>query len=199
VFSHTAFSIWIWIAVTWVIGSAIVIVIIPLIEGKVGITQVLKMISLTFLVKLRPNPNPESKYDILDYTEKQNQRYFENTKRILVPIEGSLQSLKTLNGAVSLFNDAARTRIFALNVTEWTDEDESLDGEMTSKIEEEGRRMLRSVAISTKKETFERIVKVGDPSSKIVELAKILEIELIMMGSTGIGNSDQDLGHVTRC
>jgi SSS family transporter len=199
VFFHTAFSIWIWIAVTWVIGSAIVIVIKPLIEGKVGITQVLKMISLTFLVKLRPNPNPESKYDILDYTEKQNQRYFENTKRILVPIDGSLQSLKALNGAVSLFNDAARTRIFALNVIEWTDEeDEFLDGEMTSKIEEEGRRMLRSVVISTKKETFERIVKVGDPSSKIVELAEKLEIELIMMGSTGIGNSDQDLGHVTR-
>jgi nucleotide-binding universal stress UspA family protein len=69
---------------------------------------------------------------------------------------------------------------------------------MTSKIEEEGRSMLRSVVISTKKETFERIVKVGDPSSKIVELAEKLDIELIMMGSTGIGNSDQDLGHVTR-
>jgi urea-proton symporter len=49
-----------------------------------------------------------------------------------------------------------------------------------------------------KKETFERIVKVGDPSSKIVELAKKLDIELIMIGSTGIGNSDCDLGYVTR-
>jgi urea-proton symporter len=99
VFSHTAFSIWISIAVTWVIGSAIVIVIKPLIEGKVGITQVLKMICLAFLVKLRPNPSSESS---LDYTVKQNQSYFENTKRILVPIDGSLQSLKALNGAVSL-------------------------------------------------------------------------------------------------
>jgi hypothetical protein len=57
---------------------------------------------------------------------------------------------------------------------------------MTSKIEDEGRRMLRSVDISTKKETFERIVKVSDPSSKFVELAEKL------------GSSDQDLGHVTR-
>jgi hypothetical protein len=80
------------------------------------------MIYHTFLVKPRTNPSTESTYDILDYTEKQNQLYFENVKRILVPVGGSLQSLKALNGAVSLFNDAARTRIFALNVIEWTDD-----------------------------------------------------------------------------
>jgi hypothetical protein len=80
------------------------------------------MIYHTFLVKPRTNPSTESTYDILDYTEKQNQLYFENDKRILVPVDGSLQSLKALNGAVSFFNDAARTRIFALNVIEWTDD-----------------------------------------------------------------------------
>jgi len=80
------------------------------------------MIYHTFLVKPRPNPSTESTYDILDYTEKQNQLHLENVKRILVPVDGSLQSLKALNGAVSLFNDAARTRIFALNVIEWTDD-----------------------------------------------------------------------------
>jgi urea-proton symporter len=70
------------------------------------------------------------------------------------------------------------TRIFILGAIEWTDdEDESLDGEMTSKIEEEGLRMLSVV---------ERIVKIGHPSSKIVELAEKLNIELIMMGSLGI-------------
>jgi hypothetical protein len=31
-----------------------------------------------------------------------------------------------------------------------------------------------------------------------VELAEKLDIELIMLGSTGIGGSDQDLGHVTK-
>jgi nucleotide-binding universal stress UspA family protein len=67
---------------------------------------------------------------------------------------------------------------------------------MTSKIEE-GLRML-SVVISTKKGIFERIVKIGDPSSNIVELAKKLDIELITMGSTWIGGSNHDLGHVTR-
>ena len=178
VFSRAAFSIWIWVAVTWVIGSAIVIVIKPLIEGKVSITRVLRMISLTFVVNLRASSNRHSTYNTLDYTQKQDKSYFENAKRILVPIDGSLQSLKALNDAVGLFNDAAKTRIFALNVIEWTnDEEESLDGEMTSKIEEEGRRMLRSVVISPNKETFGRVVKIGDPSSKIVELTEKLDIE----------------------
>lgn len=69
---------------------------------------------------------------------------------------------------------------------------------MTSKIEEEGRRMLISVVVSTKKEIIERIVKAGNPSSKIVELVKKLDVELIMRGSTGIDNSDQELVYVAR-
>jgi nucleotide-binding universal stress UspA family protein len=69
---------------------------------------------------------------------------------------------------------------------------------MKSKNEDEGRRMPRSDDISTKKETFERIVKIGDPSSKIVDLAEKQDIELIIMRSTGVGGSDRNLGHVTR-
>ena len=38
----------------------------------------------------------------------------------------------------------------------------------------------------------------GDPSSKIVELAEKLDVDLIMMGRTGIGNSNDDIGHVVR-
>ena len=61
------------------------------------------------------------------------------------------------------------TKIFVLKVIEWTDErDESGDSRMTSKIEEEGRRMLRS---SSRECALERIVKVGDPPSKMRELA----------------------------
>ena len=68
-----------------------------------------------------------------------------------------------------------KTRILILEVIEWTgDEEESLNGEMTSKVEE-GLRILCAV-ISTKKGIFERFVKVGDPSSKIVDLAEKLDI-----------------------
>ena len=98
---------------------------------------------------------------------------------------------------LSLFKDAEKTRIFILEVIEWTDDkEEFLNGEMTSKVDE-GLRMLSAV-IYTKKGSFQRIVKIYDPSSKIVDLAKKLEIDLITMGSTWIGGSNRDLGHVTR-
>lgn len=183
----------------WVIGSAIVIVIKPLIEGKVGIIQVVKMICLSLILRIRSHPRQKATHGSSIFREKQSQNYFENSKRILVPVDGSIHSLKALNGAAGLFDDVFQTKIFALNVIEWTDEEEeSLDNEMTSRLEEEGRRMLRSVVISTEKGTFERIVKVGDPSSKIVELAEKLDVDLIMMGRTGIGNSNEDIGHVAR-
>jgi urea-proton symporter len=57
--------------------------------------------------------------------------------------------------------------------------------------------MLRSVVFSSRECALERIVKVGDPPSKIAELAEKLDVDLIMMGRTGIGNSQVEVGHVT--
>jgi hypothetical protein len=68
--SSTTFSIWMWVP-SWVIGSAIVVVIKHLIEGK--ITKVLSMISTTVIAKLRTNPKPGSTYDIHNHTKKQDQ------------------------------------------------------------------------------------------------------------------------------
>lgn len=67
---------------------------------------------------------------------------------------------------------------------------------MTSKIEEEGRRMLRSVVIPT--DIIKRMEKVGDPSSKIVELAEKLDVDLFRREERGIGNSNDDIGRVAR-
>lgn len=100
--------------------------------------------------------------------------------------------MKALNGAAGLFDNEFQIKIFALNVIEWTDEEEeSLDSQMTSRIEE-GRRMLRSVVIATESDIFERIVKVGDPSSKIVESAEKLDVDLIMMGQTTILDTSRE-------
>jgi nucleotide-binding universal stress UspA family protein len=67
------------------------------------------------------------------FREKQSQNYFENSKRILVPVDGSRHLLKALNCAAGLFDNEFQTKIFALNVIEWTDEEEeSLDSQMTS-------------------------------------------------------------------
>ena len=154
------------------------------------------MICLNCILRIRSHPIQEATQGNSIFREKQSQNYFDNSKRILVPVDGSIHLLKAPNG---LFDNVFQTKIFALNVIEWTDEEEeSLDGEMTSRIEEEGRRMLRSVVIPTERDIIERIVKVGDPSSKIVELAEKLDVDLIMMGRTGIGNSNDDIGHVAR-
>jgi nucleotide-binding universal stress UspA family protein len=201
-FSLAAFSIWVGIALLWAIGSAIAIVIKPLIEGRVGIVQVSRMICLALVLRLKPRrgETPVERRAQINSAYKRDQipQYFEVSRKILVPIDGSIQSIEALNATNELFGKMLHTRIFALNVIEWTDEqEESWDNRMTSKIEEEGRRMLRSVVISNRECTLEWIVKVGDPLSKIAELAERLDVDLIMMGRTGIGNSQVEVGHVT--
>lgn len=106
--------------------------------------------------------------------------------------------MKALNCASKLFNELSEIKIYILNVIEWTDDqEESVDVEMTAKIEEEGRKMLRSVVVSKKKGNYERIVKLGDPASKIVEMAEKIEVDMIVMGRAGIGNAKPQVGHVS--
>jgi nucleotide-binding universal stress UspA family protein len=64
-------------------------------------------------------------------------------------------------------------------------------------MEQEGRKMLRSVAISSRNPDCERIVKLGDPATKIAELADKLEVDIIIMGTKGLGRTDESVGHVT--
>jgi nucleotide-binding universal stress UspA family protein len=41
-------------------------------------------------------------------------------------------------------------------------------------------------------------VKLGDPANKIVETAEKLDVDMILMGTKGLGNNQSDLGHVTK-
>jgi hypothetical protein len=45
---------------------------------------------------------------------------------------------------------------------------------------------------------LERIVKIGDPATKIAEIARKLEIDIIFVGIKGLGNTTSDNGHVTK-
>ena len=40
-------------------------------------------------------------------------------------------------------------------------------------------------------------MKIGDPANKIIKTANDLNVDIIVLGTIGLGNSD-DLGHVTR-
>lgn len=75
-----------------------------------------------------------------------------------------------------------------MHVMEWTDEDdETVDERLVSQMEQEGRKMLRSVALTSRNPDCERIVKLGDPAIKIAEMADKLESRYYHNGNKWVG------------
>ena len=56
--------------------------------------------------------------------------------------------------------------------------------------------MLSSILLKNSKRC-ESVVKIGDPANKIIKTANDLDVDIIIVGTKGLGNSDE-LGHVTR-
>jgi urea-proton symporter len=197
VFSQVAYSVWVGIAVAWAAVAATVVILLPVIESRNSIVKVLKQIgqrsTTTTTVEVAAD------HDVFHSTP--GSPTFR--KRILVPVDGSQQSLRGLAYAASIysnnFHDSHdRVMITILNVIEWVDEDEeSMDDELAGAIEDEGRRMLRSIMIPKSAKDYERMVKLGDPATKIVEMAEKLKVDMIVMGSTGLSNNEE-IGHVSR-
>jgi len=195
VFSLEMYQIWIYIAVSWAIGAAAWIVLLPLIEARHGIYEAVKKISTAISLDSRTDLSSDNA-DMNLVSKFQDIQG--EIKRILVAVDGSVASLRALNYASSMINDSTRARIYILNVIEWTDEDEeSIDSLLVSKMEEEGRKMLKSIIITGKKNEYERIVRHGDPATKIAEIAQKLDVEMILMGSKGLGNTEAGIGHVS--
>ena len=196
VFSPVMYYVWVAIAVVWASGSAAVIIALPILEGRGGISKALKQMAISsfrhgkIISGERQDPSQHQRPDtpIKDSA---------NLKKILVAVDGSVQSLRALTYASQAFDERITAKIYILNVIAWMDEDEeSLDSELASRIQEEGRRMLKSVIMTKKMDDYERVVKLGDPATKIAEVAEKLEIDMIIMGSKGLGNTKGDLGQV---
>ncbi|HEX2106400.1 MAG TPA: sodium/solute symporter [Nitrososphaera sp.] len=190
IFSQGAYTIWVGIAVIWAAGAATVIILLPLMESRVGIIKVLQRIG--------------QGSGVIDRLTETSSSYASNDssihqKRILVPVDGSPQSLRALQYATNIYsNSSVRVKISILNVIEWVEEDEeSMDEELSAAMEEQGRRMLRSIVIPKMAKDYERLVKTGDPATRIVEMAKKLNAEMIIMGATGLSNSEE-MGHVSK-
>jgi urea-proton symporter len=49
-----------------------------------------------------------------------------------------------------------------------------------------------------KKLELERIVKIGDPATKVSHIANKLEIDILFVGIKGLYNASSDMGHATR-
>jgi urea-proton symporter len=187
IFSQQMYAAWVGIAVTWAATAATVIVLLPLMQSRAGIAEVLKRIGQGASIE-----------ELAEHDTYYSHDPSIPQKRILVPVDGSQRSLRALNYAASIYGSSSdRAMIYILNVIEWVDEDEeSMDEELADTMEEQGRRMLRSIVIPKSARAYERMVKLGDPATKIVEMAEKLKVDMIVMGATGLTNS-KEIGHVS--
>lgn len=180
-----SFTTWVWMAVVWAAAAAVAVVALPLVEARGSIARMFsKVVSSAYDDDAQQDDEPPEMHPAV---------------RVLVPVDGSVKSLRALNGAHYLLRDVANVRIYLMHVVEWTDEDdEDMDEELSSQMSKEGRIVLRSVAVPREAGAVTRIVKLGNPPARIAEAADRLKVDLIAMGRKGLGNSDNTLGHVTQ-
>lgn len=212
VFSEPIYSLWVWLVVIWAGLAAAIIILLPLVESRVGILKALRMIAnttsnmrgntrsaaVTGDVPGEPHYHPhDSVASSLAAAGGDEPAY--GVKRILVPLDGSRQSLRALDFATSVYA-TSRAKIYLMYVIPWTEENENpVDEELTSRMEKEGRVLLNSVVTVRRAcGDYIRIVKLGDPASQIVDVAKKVGANMIVMGISGLGNTGEEMGSVTR-
>ncbi len=184
-----SFSIWVSLAILWALCAAGITIILPLIEARASIHEIIQQASM------------QDDTDSLE-ADQDDARDEMPVMKILVPVDGSMQSLQALNSASHLFHDYNRVRIYLLYVIEWSDDDdevaENMDQDLASQMQEEGRLVLRSVVVPKHLHDYVRIVKLGIPPKKIVDVARSMNTDVIVMAKTGLGRSNEGLGHVSK-
>jgi len=197
IFSFEFFLFWIMLSIVWTIAAACFLIVKPLIESKREISTVISNIMIVIRSKLCFRNFNKSASSL-----KINTSRFENSinttyKRILVAVDGSMPSIRALDYASHTFQPDSV--IYVVHVIEWTDDHKDnieYDTELRKRVEKEGRLVLSSILIKNPRRC-ERIVKVGDPAKKIIKTANDLNVDMIVLGTKGLGNSN-DLGHVTK-
>jgi len=189
VFSLNVFTLWIYIAIIWAAGSAITMIMLPIIESRGGIIEVLRKVTTI---------HNQSISDHSSNIEDNHTPEHHNIKKILVAIDGSFKSIKSLKYLEYLFENNTNVKIFLVYIIEWIEQDEEIiDSELIEQMEHNGRKILKSIIIDNRYRC-ERIVKLGDPGNKILDLAEKLDVDLIVMGSKGLGQTEQEIGSVAK-
>ena len=184
VFTATVYHVWIWVAILWAVAAASMIWILPIIQSRDGISHVLKNI----VNSSKPRKTDKYGHDLSDN---------EIAQKILVAVDGSVSSMRALNYVNYVMKESSNIKVYLTHIIEWSDDEESMDEEMTVKMEQDGRKMLLGISLPSKLKNYERIVKLGDPAKKISELASSLNADTIVMGRKGLSDTDSNLGHVT--
>ena len=184
VFTETVYHVWIWVAILWAATAGSLVWALPIIQSRSGIAHVLKNI----VISSKPKKSDKYGNDLSGN---------EIAQKILVAVDGSVSSMRSLNYVNYVMKESSNIKVYLAHIIEWTDDDESIDEEMTLKMEQDGRKMLLGILLPSKLKNYERIVKLGDPAKKISELATSLNVDTIVMGRKGLSDTDSDLGHVT--
>ena len=183
VFTLSSFTAWIWLAALWAVAGAITVVVLPLFEARRSIWQVIS--------------HTGTKEDH-EAVPVQNDVMGAPATSILVPVDGSIQSLRVMSKMHHLLREMAGIRLYLLYVIEWPEGHKENDGDITYQMQKEGHLVLQSVVAPREAGDVHRLVRVGDPSTRIVEMAESLNVDMIAMGRRGLGDTDNTLGHVTQ-
>ncbi len=185
VFDEQSFHLWVSLAIVWAFGAAGVIILLPMIEARHSIYGIFHRATMDADVVGQYGQASDSP----DYA----------IVKILIPVDGSANSLKALYHANYFFRGMVRVRVYMVHVIEWADEDDrGVDMDLTKQVMDEGRMVLRSVAVPKQIGDYQRIVKLGNPSEKIVKLADSLKVDMIIIGKKGLGRSSSKIGHVAQ-
>jgi urea-proton symporter len=196
IFSYDFFLFWILLSIVWTISAACFLIVKPIIESKREISIVLS--NLLFIIRSKFQiKNYDSKFSLSKNNVSENP-INTSSKRILVAVDGSMSSIRALDYASNAFQ--ADSMIYVVYIIEWPDDYEQnteYDTDLMKRIEKEGRLALSSILITNSKRC-ERVVKIGDPANKIIKTANDLNVDIIVLGTKGLGNSNDLCGHVTR-
>lgn len=194
VFSYDFFLIWIYLGIGWIMAVSCFLIFKPVIESKNEIKQVFfrMLLNIKYIFQEK---NTQNNF----YNKSASSSYDEIicSKRILVAIDGSLPSIRAMEFSDRFFS--FDSMVYVLYVIEWSDldQEEVYDDELLKHMEKEGRLVLSSLFVKNFKRC-ERLIKIGTPSTKIIQTAKDLNIDIIVIGCTGLGNSQGQFGHVAK-
>ena len=180
IFTKSFFSVWIFAVISCVVAGAATVWLLPIIQSRHSIQEVFR------------RSIGSQKYEMEQETSPGNEEF---AQKILVAIDGSATSVRCLNYVNFTLRDISNVQVYIAHIIEWSEDDEGVDEETVSKIQEQGKIMIQSVVVPARIRNHQRLVRLGDPAKKIAELAKSLNIDTIVMGKRGLGNAE-NLGHV---
>lgn len=108
-------------------------------------------------------------------------------RHIMVPVDFSTDSEEAIDVALSVFGEYADTisilTVYENMVSRHTEVVYGIDDVMLKSVQEEVDKF--KLRFEDRHKNLQVIVKKGNPSSRIIETAKELDVDLIVMGSQG--------------